>query len=151
MTAMPEFEYQELLPTGHDDTPYRLLTTDGVSTFDTPEGRFVKVDPEALTLLTREAMGHRPSPAARPPAAVAQHPRRSRGLTERPLRGARPAQNAGIAAGGVLPMCQDTGTAIVKGKRGQFVFTGGGDEAAIAWHLRHVPHLSISATRRWRR
>ena len=60
MTAMPEFEYQELLPTGHDDTPYRLLTTDGVSTFDTPEGRFVKVDPEALTLLTREASGTSP-------------------------------------------------------------------------------------------
>jgi fumarate hydratase class I len=53
---VPEFEYQDLLPIGPDDTPYRLLTTDGVSTFDTPEGRFVKVEPEALTLLTREAM-----------------------------------------------------------------------------------------------
>ena len=49
-------------------------------------------------------------------------------------------KNADIAAGGVLPMCQDTGTAIVKGKKGQFVFTGGGDEAAIARGvLRHVP------------
>jgi fumarate hydratase class I len=56
VTGVPEFEYQDLLPIGPDDTPYRLLTTEGVSTFDTPEGRFVKVEPEALTLLTREAM-----------------------------------------------------------------------------------------------
>jgi len=55
VTGVPEFEYQELLPIGPDDTPYRLLTTDGVSTFDTPEGRFVKVEPEALTLQTMAA------------------------------------------------------------------------------------------------
>jgi fumarate hydratase class I len=130
---MPEFEYQELLPTGHDETPYRLLTTDGVSTFDTPEGRFVKVDPEALTLLTREAMrdiAHLLRPG---------HLEQLRSILDDPEASPNDRfvaldllKNAGIAAGGVLPMCQDTGTAIVKGKRGQYVFTGGGDEAAIA-------------------
>ena len=53
---MPEFEFTEILPLGKDDTPYRLVTTDGVSTFDTPEGRFLKVSPEALTRITEEAM-----------------------------------------------------------------------------------------------
>ena len=133
MTAMPEFEYQELLPTGHDETPYRLLTTEGVSTFDTPEGRFLKVDPEVLTLLTREAMrdiAHLLRPG---------HLQQLRSILDDPEASPNDRfvaldllKNAGIAAGGVLPMCQDTGTAIVKGKRGQYVFTGGGDEAAIA-------------------
>ena len=50
-------------------------------------------------------------------------------------------KNASIAAGGVLPMCQDTGTAIVKGKKGQFVFTGGGDEEHRQRHRRHLPDL----------
>jgi fumarate hydratase class I len=130
---MPEFEYQELLPIGHDETPYRLLTTDGVSMFDTPEGRFVKVDPDALTLLTREAMrdiAHLLRPG---------HLEQLRSILDDPEASPNDRfvaldllKNAGIAAGGVLPMCQDTGTAIVKGKRGQYVFTGGGDEAAIA-------------------
>ena len=133
MTAMPEFEYQELLPTGHDETPYRLLTTEGVSTFDTPEGRFLKVDPEVLTLLTREAMrdiAHLLRPG---------HLQQLRSILDDPEASPNDRfvaldllKNAGIAAGGVLPMCQDTGTAIVKGKKGQYVFTGGGDEAAIA-------------------
>ena len=152
VTAMPEFEYQELLPTGHDDTPYRLLTTDGVSTFDTPEGRFVKVDPEALTLLTREAMrdiAHLLRPG---------HLQQLRSILDDPEASPNDRfvaldllKNAGIAAGGVLPMCQDTGTAIVKGKRGQFVFTGGGDEAAIAAASTTRTSPPISATRRWRR
>ncbi len=53
---MPEFAFTEILPLGKDDTPYRLVTTDGVSTFDTPEGRFLKVSPAALTRITEEAM-----------------------------------------------------------------------------------------------
>ena len=53
---MSDFAYQDLLPIGHDDTPYRLLTRDLVSTFDAAGRRFLKVEPEALTLLTREAM-----------------------------------------------------------------------------------------------
>ena len=133
MTGVPEFEYQDLLPIGPDDTPYRLLTTEGVSTFDTPEGRFVKVEPEALTLLTREAMrdiAHLLRPG---------HLRQLRSILDDPEASPNDRfvaldllKNASIAAGGVLPMCQDTGTAIVKGKRGQRVITGGGDEEAIA-------------------
>ncbi|MFM8649956.1 MAG: fumarate hydratase, partial [Actinomycetota bacterium] len=53
---MPDFEFTEILPLGPDDTPYRLIGTEGVSAFSTPEGTFLKVAPEALTLITREAM-----------------------------------------------------------------------------------------------
>ena len=130
---MPDFEFTELLPLGHDDTPYRLLTTEGVSTFATPHGEFVAVELEALTLITREAMrdiAHLLRPG---------HLQQLRAILDDPEASANDQfvaldllQNANIAAGGILPMCQDTGTAIVKAKKGQFVFTGGGDEAAIA-------------------
>src|SRR3954454_15040083 len=130
---MPEFEYTELLPIGPDDTSYRLLTTEGVSTFDTPEGTFLKIEPQAITRLTEAAMrdiAHllRPAHLAQL-AKILDDPEASdndRFVALDLLK------NANIAAGGVLPMCQDTGTAIVKAKKGQFVFTGGGDEAAIA-------------------
>ena len=130
---MPEFEFTELLPLGHDDTPYRLVTTDGVSTFDTPLGTFLQVEPAAITRLTREAMrdiAHFLRPG---------HLQQLRNILDDPEASDNDRfvaldllKNAAIAAGGVLPMCQDTGTAIVKGKKGQFVFTGGGDEEAIA-------------------
>ena len=130
---MPDFAFTELLPLGHDDTPYRLLTTDGVSTFDTAAGTFLRVEPEALTVITRAAMrdiAHLLRPG---------HLQQLRNILDDPEASPNDhfvardlLQNACIAAGGVLPMCQDTGTAIVKGKKGQFVFTGGGDEEAIA-------------------
>ena len=130
---MPEFEFTEILPLGKDDTPYRLVTTDGVSTFDTPEGRFLKVSHEALTRITEEAMrdiAHFLRPG---------HLQQLRNILEDPEASDNDRfvaldllKNAAIAASGVLPMCQDTGTAIVKAKKGQFVFTGGGDEEAIA-------------------
>ena len=130
---MPDFEFTELLPLGHDDTPYRLLSTEGVSTFETPEGAFLKVAPEAITLLTETAMrdiAHLLRPAhLQQLANILDDPEASdndRFVALDLLK------NANIAAGGVLPMCQDTGTAIVKAKKGQFVFTGGGDEEAIA-------------------
>jgi len=131
---MSAFEYQELLPAGHhDDTPYRLLTTEGVSTFEAAGRTFLKVAPEALTLLTREAMvdiAHllRPGHLAQL-ARILDDPEATpndRFVALELLK------NANIAAGRVLPSCQDTGTAIVMGKKGQLVFTGGGDEAAIA-------------------
>ena len=53
---MPEFEFSEIFPLGKDTTPYRLVTTEGVSTFETPEGTFLKVSPEAITRITQEAM-----------------------------------------------------------------------------------------------
>jgi fumarate hydratase class I len=132
---MPEFEYQELLPLGHadDDTPYRRVTGDFVSTFEAAGKTFLKVEPQALTLLTREAMrdiAHllRPGHLAQL-RKILDDPEASpndRFVALELLR------NANIAAGGVLPGCQDTGTAIVMGKKGQYVVTGGGDEAAIA-------------------
>ena len=127
------FVHTELLPLGEDTTEYRLLTRDGVDTFSTPHGEFLRVDPAAITLLTREGMrdiahllrtGH-----LQQLADILGDPEASpndRFVALDLLK------NASIAAGGVLPMCQDTGTAIVKAKKGQFVFTGGGDEEAIA-------------------
>src|SRR3954471_16430288 len=130
---MPEFEYTELLPIGHDDTSYRLLTTEGVSTFDTPEGTFLKVEPEAITRLTEAAMrdiAHllRPAHLAQL-AKILDDPEASdndRFVALDLLK------NANIAAGGVLPMCQDTGTAIVMGKRGLGVLTDGRDEEHLS-------------------
>ncbi len=114
-------------------TQYRLISTDGVSTFDTPEGTFLKVEPEAIRRLTAEAM-HDIAHFLR-----SAHLQQLRNILDDPEASDNDRfvaldllKNASIAAGGVLPMCQDTGTAIVKGKKGQFVFTGGGDEAAIA-------------------
>ena len=130
---MSTFAYQDLLPLGHDDTPYRLLSRDHVDTFEAAGTTFLRVAPEALTLLTREAMrdiAHylRPGHLAQL-ARILDDPEASpndRFVALDLLK------NACIAAGGVLPMCQDTGTAIVLGKKGQQVFTGGGDEEAIA-------------------
>jgi fumarate hydratase, class I len=125
--------YTELLPLGPDATPYRLVTTEGVSTFETPAGTFLKVEPSALTALTAAAM-HDIAHFLR-----SDHLRQLRKVLDDPEASDNDRfvaldllKNAAIAAGGVLPMCQDTGTAIVKAKKGQFVFTGGGDEAAIA-------------------
>jgi fumarate hydratase, class I len=130
---MAEFEYQEMFPVGPDTTTYRKLTDQFVSTFETPEGRFLKVDPAAITLLTETAMRDIAhllrSDHLQQLANILKDPEASdndRFVALDLLK------NASIAAGGVLPMCQDTGTAIVKGKKGQFVFTGGGDEEAIA-------------------
>ena len=131
---MPEFSYADLLPRGADDTPYRLLTTEGVSTVEGPGGRtFLQVAPEALRLLTETAM-HDIAHYLRP-AHLAQ----LRRILDDPEASNNDKfvaldllKNAGIAAGGVLPMCQDTGTAIVMGKRGQHVLTDGTDERPIS-------------------
>src|SRR3954452_11392738 len=130
---MPEFAYTELLPLGTDHTEYRLLTTEGVSTVETAAGTFLRVEPEAITALTAAAMrdiAHflRPDHLAQLRTVLddLEASDNDRFVALDLLK------NATIAAGGVLPMCQDTGTAIVKAKKGQFVFTGGGDEAAIA-------------------
>ena len=131
---MPEFAYQELLPIDHhDSTPYRLLTTEGISSFRGGGHEFVQIDSAVLTLLAREAM--RDISHLLRPGHLAQ----LRKILDDPEASANDRfvaldllKNASIAAGFVLPGCQDTGTAIVKGKRGQFVVTGGGDEAALA-------------------
>jgi fumarate hydratase class I len=130
---MPEFVFSQIFPLGPDTTEYRLLSKDGVSEVETPLGTFLKVTPEAITLLTQTAM--------RDIAHLLRtdHLQQLSNILSDPEASANDRfvaldllKNAGIAAGGVLPMCQDTGTAIVKGKKGQFVMTGGGDEEAIA-------------------
>jgi fumarate hydratase class I len=131
---MPEFAYAPLLPLGPDPTEYRLVSTEGVSLVDGPGGRrFLTVEPEVLTRLTDEAM-HDIAHYLRP-AHLAQ----LRSIIDDPAASPNDRfvaldllRNANIAAGGVLPMCQDTGTAIVMGKRGRFVLTDGRDEEAIA-------------------
>ena len=131
--SMPDFDYTELLPIGEDTTDYRKISDEGVSTFDANGETFLKVEPEALQLLTSTAMrdiAHylRPGHLAQV-AAILDDPEAS--ANDR-FVAMELLQNSNIAAGGVLPMCQDTGTAIVMGKKGQHVFTGFDDEQAIA-------------------
>ena len=130
---MPEFAYSDLLPTGPDQTEYRLLTTEGVSTVEAAGRTFLQVEPEALRLLTAEAMhdiAHYLRPAHLTQLASimndAEASPNDRFVALDLLK------NANIAAGGILPMCQDTGTAIVMGKRGQNVLTDGADSEHIA-------------------
>ncbi len=130
---MSEFEFTEILPLGKDETEYRLVTTQGVSTFETPQGTFLKVSPEAITRITQEAMREIAH------FLRTSHLQQLRNILDDPEASDNDRfvaldllKNSAIAAGGVLPMCQDTGTAIIKGKKGQFIFTGGGDEEAIA-------------------
>jgi fumarate hydratase class I len=123
-----EFRYSDLLPLTPSDTAYRLLTSDGVAVTEAAGRQFLEVDPAALRLLSATAM-HDIAHYLRP-AHLAQLRRilddpeaspNDRFVATDLLR------NANIAAGGVLPMCQDTGTAIVMGKRGRHVLTDGRD------------------------
>ena len=131
---MAEFAYTELLPKAPDTTTeYRLLTKDYVSSIVLGDRQFLQVDPEALRLLTSEAMrdiSHllRPGHLAQL-ASILDDPEASandRFVATELLR------NANIAAGGVLPSCQDTGTAVVVGHKGERVLTDADDEQAIA-------------------
>jgi fumarate hydratase class I len=131
--ADAEFRYSDLLPTGKDDTPYRLITTEGVSTFEADGQTFLKVDPAAIQRLTAEAM-HDISHYLRP-AHLAQ----LRKIIDDPEASGNDRfvaldllKNVNISAGGVLPMCQDTGTAIVMGKKSEGVLTGADDAEAIS-------------------
>ena len=130
---MPEFTYTDLLPTGADGTTYRRLTSDGVRNHGSFGRNFLDVEPQLLTLLTSTAM-HDIAHLLRP-----AHLRQLRSILDDPEASPNDRyvardllKNAYIAAGGVLPMCQDTGTAIVMGKRGQHVLTDGHDEEHIA-------------------
>ena len=130
---MAEFQFQEMFPQSEDSTPYRLVTTDGVSSSTFKGKSILEIESEAITRLTAEAIrdiSHlfRPGHLAQlrqildDPEASAN----DRFVAEQMLR------NANISAGMVLPSCQDTGTAIVIGKKGQQVWTPGSDEQAIA-------------------
>jgi len=133
MKDMPEFSYSDLLPTGPDTTQYRHLTSDGITVRQALGREFLEIEPGVLTLLTEQAMrdiAHLLRPA---------HLRQLRSILDDPEASGNDRyvagdllRNACIAAGGVLPMCQDTGTAIVMGKRGQNVLTDGRDDEHIA-------------------
>ncbi len=130
---MTEFEHTPLLPLAGDETPFRRLDIDGVEPVELGGQAFLRVAPSVLTALTAEAMfdiAHYLRPG---------HLQQLRNILDDPEASGNDRfvaldllKNANVSAGGILPMCQDTGTAIVKAKKGEGVLTGGGDEEAIA-------------------
>src|SRR6201996_5348838 len=130
---MAEFSYTDLLPLGHDETTYRKIAEGGAEARQAFGRSFLSVEPEALTLLSRTAfrdIAHLLRPS---------HLKQLRSILDDPEASPNDRyvardllQNANIASGGILPMCQDTGTAIVMGKRGQGVLTDGRDEEHLA-------------------
>ncbi len=130
---MPEFIYEDLLPIGADETEYRLISKAGVSTFEADGRTFLKVSPEAIRNLTEVAM-HDISHYLR-----SEHLAQLANILKDPESSPNDRfvaldllKNANISAGGILPMCQDTGTAIVMGKKGQQVLTSERDEVTIS-------------------
>lgn len=129
----PAFHYQELLELGTDDTEYRLLTKDHVRVEKLGDKELLVVAPEALTLLANQAF-HDINFFLRPKhlkqvAAILDDPEASENDRMVALTMLK---NADVASAGLLPFCQDTGTSIIMGKKGQQVWTGGGDEAALS-------------------
>ena len=130
---MADFSYLPMFDAHHDDTDYRKLTSDHVRVETFNGADMLVVEPEALSLLAKEAF-HDISHLLRPKhleqlAAILDDPEAS---SNDRFVAVDLLKNAGISAGGVLPMCQDTGTAIIMGKKGQRVWTGGGDEEALS-------------------
>ena len=130
---MAEFSYSDLLPLGEDKTQYRLLSTDGVSTFMAEGQEFLQVDSSAIENLASVAF-HDISHYLR-----TEHLQQLANILSDPEASANDRfvaldllKNANIAAGGVLPMCQDTGTALIMGKKGQRTLTSAKDEESIA-------------------
>jgi fumarate hydratase class I len=130
---MPNFSYSDLLPLGEDKTKYRLVSTEGVSVVKLGDKEFLQVEPAALEKLTSEAI-HDINHYLR-----AEHLQQLTNIVKDPEASPNDRfvaidllKNANIAAGGILPMCQDTGTALVMGKKGQYVLTTGKDEVAIS-------------------
>ena len=130
---MPNFSYSDLLPLGDDKTKYRLVSKEGVSVVKLGDKEFLQVEPAALEKLTSEAI-HDINHYLR-----AEHLQQLTNIVKDPEASPNDRfvaidllKNANIAAGGILPMCQDTGTALVMGKKGQYVLTTGKDEVAIS-------------------
>ena len=130
---MSEFEYQDIFVQGEDSCEYRLLTKDYVSTTELDGKQIVKVDPQGLTLLAKEAM-HDVSHLLRK-----SHLQGLKKITEDPEASQNDVyvantllENAVIAAEKEFPSCQDTGTAIVMGKKGECVMTDANDAEALS-------------------
>jgi fumarate hydratase class I len=132
--ATTDAEFQPIFEHAHEThVPFRRLTTEHVETVEVAGRRVVKVAPEALSLLAATAMREvshllRPGHLAQL-AAILDDPEAS--ANDR-FVALELLKNANVAAGMVLPSCQDTGTAIVMGKKGQYVWTEGSDEAALS-------------------
>ena len=129
----PTFSYTDMLPIGPDTTKYRLLTKEGVRVEKLGDKQFLHVTAEAITLLTETAI-HDISHYLR-----SEHLQQLSKILSDPEASANDRfvaldllKNANIAAGGILPMCQDTGTALIMGKKGQYVLTSSKDEVALA-------------------
>jgi len=129
----PEFSYQDLLPIGEDKTEFRLLSSDGITTFSADGKEFLKVSPAVIENLTEVAL-HDISHYLR-----SEHLAQLANILKDPESSPNDRfvaldllKNANISAGGVLPMCQDTGTVIVMGKKGQQVLTTEKDELSIS-------------------
>jgi fumarate hydratase class I len=129
----PDFTYSDLLPLGADKTKYRLVSKEGVSVIKLGDREFLQVEPSALTLLTETAIpdiSH---------YLRTEHLEQLAKILKDPQASANDRfvaldllKNANIAAGGILPMCQDTGTALIMGKKGQYVLTTSKDEVALS-------------------
>lgn len=131
--ATPPFKYQKMFPLGKDDTKYVLLTKDYVSTAEFEGKKILKIDPEGLAVLARNAMRN-VSFLLRPAhlklvAQILKDPEASENDKSVALTMLR---NAEVAAMGKLPFCQDTGTATIIGKKGQRVWTGACDEEYLS-------------------
>jgi len=129
----PNFSHSDLLPLGEDTTKYRLISREGVSVVKLGDKEFLQVEPSALTLLTETAI-HDISHYLR-----SEHLEQLAKILKDPEASANDRfvaldllKNANIAAGGILPMCQDTGTALIMGKKGQYVLTTAKDEVALS-------------------
>ncbi|OKN23703.1 fumarate hydratase class I, aerobic [Klebsiella variicola] len=152
MSTKP-FVYQDPFPLAHDDTEYYLLSKEHVSVAEFDGQPVLKVEPQALTLLAQQAfhdaafmlrVSHQQQVAS-----ILLDPEASENDKYVALQFLR---NSEIAAKGILPTCQDTGTAIIMGKKGQRVWTGGGDEAALAQGVYNTyteDNLRYHRTRRW--
>ena len=131
--ATKPFKYQEMFPLGPDTTEYYHLTSDYVKVENWGGHEFLVVDPEALTVLTRQATHDNAFMLRREHnamvARILSDPEASQNDKFVALTMLR---NAEVAAKGQLPFCQDTGTAIVHGEKGQYVFTGANDEEYIS-------------------
>src|SRR5690606_5028534 len=127
------FKYQEPFPLGQDDTEYYLLTKDYVSVSNFEGKEILKVDPQGLTLLAQQAFRDVEfllrSEHHKQVAKILDDPEASENDKFVALTFLR---NAEISAKGVLPFCQDTGTAIIIGKKGQQVWTEGNDAEALS-------------------
>ena len=133
MATKPEFKYAPMFQLGEDKTEYRLLTKEGVTTAQFEGKEIVKVSREALTLLAQQAFHDVEFMLRREHnlqvAAILSDPEASENDKYVALQFLR---NAEVAAKGILPFCQDTGTAIIHGEKGQQIWTGFEDEEALS-------------------